>query len=200
VVGSSLKDTGDRIDNDLYKKIGVKGAYNLPIVEETFEVVTDEPTPGMGGMPATGAGGEDKRQLADDKSPRCDGIFELDKAQINKCDDNYEAGNEVPYIRFGLNPGAILRNIPCVDPTGTDVDPLTPLVTSSGTQGKFMIAKETNLAAESGSGGYVLETNTMGTNGTDGTFILDWLRAPLMQLYFLSDPDGAYRDIAQVIR
>jgi hypothetical protein len=63
-----------------------------------------------------------------------------------------------------------------------------------------MIAKETNLAAESGSGGYVLETNTMGTNGTDGTFILDWLRAPLMQLYFLSDPDGAYRDIAQVIR
>ena len=85
MVGPTLVSEGDRIDNDNYKKVGVLGAYNMPIVEWTRTLVTDTPAPGMTLQIPSGAGGEDKRSKADDKSITADSFLEVDFAQVASC-------------------------------------------------------------------------------------------------------------------
>ena len=199
-IGATLVSGGSRIDNDILKNVAVKGAYNLPTIEETFEVITDTCYPGWGGEPPTGADGENTRRLCDDKSARGDGVFELDLDQIANCDVGYVATDEAKYIRFGLNPGAFLRNIKCVDPVGVDVEPLSVMTTASGTQGQFMIAKEPILASSAtGTTESFAATTIVGANAAVGTHILTFMRCRLFQLYFLTDPSAAYRDVMQIL-
>lgn len=195
MVGPNLISEGDRVDNDNSKKVGVLGAYNMPIVEWTRELVTDTPAPGMTLEPPTGAAGEDKRRKVDDKSPRGDSFLELDLAQVASCavGSVYEAGDEVPIIPFHMNRGAICRNIHCADPAG-NVDPMSPF-TSSGTSGILALVVERTLETNSTDGGFCFGSITNGTNSSTGTFGLDWLRTYAMQLYYLADPSGVYQDV-----
>lgn len=199
-IGATLVSSGDRVDNDILKKIAVKGAYNLPTIEETFEVITDTCYPGWSGEPPTGAAGEDTRRLADDKSIRCDGIFELDYDQMANCDVGYAAADEALYIRFGNNPGAILRNIKCVDPTTRDIPAMGTMTTASGTQGQFMLVLEAVLeASNTGTTEAFAAATVVGPSGVGGVQILTARQCPLVQLYFLTDPSAAYRDVMRVI-
>ena len=200
MVGSTLVSTGDRIQNDNYLKVGVLGAYNLPLVEWTREVVTDTPAPGMCGMPATGAGGEDKRQLCDDKDPRGDCFFEIDFAQISTCasTSTYTAADEAPIIPFLMNKGAICRNIHMIDPAA-NVNANTLLCTSSGTQGYLKTVTEMTFETGSATGGYQYQTNTWGTNAAAGTYGLDFFRTKALQLYYLADPNANYQDVVAIL-
>jgi len=199
MVGPTLKSEGDRVDNDNYKKVGVLGMYNLPIIEWTRELVTDTPAPGMTLEPPTGAGGEDKRRKVDDKSARGDSFLEVDFAQVANCavGSVYAAGDEVPIIPFNMNRGAICRNIHCKDPGG-NVDPQSPLC-SSGTSGILALVVERTLVTNSTDGLFAFQVITNGTNATAGTFSLDWLRTLAMQLYYLADPSGVYQDVVSIL-
>ena len=199
MVGPTLKSEGDRVDNDNYKKVGVLGAYNMPIVEWTRTLITDTPAPGMTLEPPTGAAGEDTRRKVDDKSARGDSFLEIDFAQVANCavGSVYAAGDEVPIIPFHMNRGAICRNIHMADPDG-NVDPMSPL-TSSGTSGILALVVERTLITGSTDGGFAFQVITNGTNAAAGTFSLDWLRTYAMQMYYLADPSGVYQDVVFIL-
>ncbi len=196
MVGPTIKVEGDRVDNNNKKKVGVLGAYNLSIIEITRELVTDSAHAGEFLMPPTGAGGEDKRQLCDDKSPRGDSWVEWDPAQSAGVSTDHTAADEIITLPIRLNRGALLRNVQCIDPAG-NVDSMTPLCTSSGTQGALMVVTELTFAVDSDTH-YAFQTNTAGTNAAAGDFLINWLRTPAIQQYYLADPNANYLTVVEV--
>ena len=197
-MGATLVSTGDRIDNDNLKKVGVYGAYNLPIVEWTYEIKAGStPKPGMHVQPDTGAAGEDDIVTGVDKTPIAFAFTELDKAQIANCDTAYTAGDEIPVIPFCVNVGALLRNVHIADPAA-NVDAMKPLCTSSGTAGLVKNVTEATLVSSTGTH-YYFQTSTLGTNAAAGTFIEDYLRTIAMQRYYIANPSAARQDVVSIL-
>lgn len=196
MVGSALVGTGDRVDNDNNKKVGVLGAYNLPIVERTLETVTDTVYPGMLCMHPTGAGGEDKLQLCDDKDTRGIAFAEVDFAQLSNCTGGYTAADEIPCIFLPFNNGAILRNVHLVNPAA-NINATASLTSSSGTQGKLKEITEATFETGSSTGGYQWQVNTLGTNAAAGTFILPRIYAKLA--YYAADGSADFTDVVYAV-
>lgn len=200
MAGPTLVSTGDRIDNDNLKKVGVLGAYNLPLIEWTRELVTDSAHAGEILMPPTGAGGEDKRQLADDKTARADSIMEWDPAQSAGVSTDCAAADEIIILPFNMNVGALCRNIQCADP-GQNVDPQTPLSTAdTGAQGSLKIAIEATLSNGTPYGFHKSATSwgLNPQNGTISTMVMNHMRNVMVQVYYLADPNAAYTDVAYI--
>ena len=96
----SRRQRRNRIDNDNKKTVGVLGAYNLPTIFVSRELVTDSSHAGELLMPPTGAGGEDKRQLADDKTVRADSIMEWDPGQSAGVSTDQTAADDIRILLF----------------------------------------------------------------------------------------------------
>lgn len=199
MVGPTLTSTGDRVDNDNLKKVGVLGAYNLPLIEWSRELVTDSAHAGEILMPPTGAGGEDKRQLCDVKDPRGDSIMEWDPGQAAGVSTDQAAADEIIILPFHMNIGAVCRNVQCEDP-GQNVDPQTLLRVGANTQGSLLIAIEATLSATTPYG-FHKSASTWGLNpqnGTISTTVIDHFRDKMVQMYYLADPNAAYTDVAYI--
>jgi hypothetical protein len=196
MVGPTLVSTGDRVDNDNLKKVGVLGAYNLPIIEWTRELVTDSAHAGETLMPPTGAGGEDKRQLADDKTTRCDSIMEWDPGQAAGVSTDQAAGDEIIILPLNMNTGAIFRNVQHADPNA-NVDAMSPLCTISGAQGSLDTAIEATLSNSTPYGFHKSATawGLNPENGTISSMTIDALRTIAMKAYYIADPGAAYTDV-----
>ena len=193
-MGSTLVSTGDRVVNDNGLKVGVIGAYNLPIIEWTREIDTDTPKPGYLLRAKAGAGGEDKVQSADLKGVNAYAFSEVDFGLIADCNTAYAAGDEIPIIPNNMNDGAILRNVHCADPAG-NVNSMTRM-TISGTAGLLLQVVEATLQTGSSAGG-IFQTITVGTLGAAGTYILPRIHA--VQLYYLGDTHAAYQDVMAIV-
>lgn len=198
MVGPTIVQSGDRIDNHNKKKVGVLGMYNLPLIEWTRELVTDSSHPGETLMPPTGAGGEDKRQLATDKTITANAFHEWDPGLGVGVSTDVAAGKEVPILPFNMNRGAYCRNIQFVDPGG-NVEPETPVCTSSGSSGALQVVTELTFETGTSSGGFEFQVNTMGTNAAAGTYMLDFLRTVAIMPYYLADPSAAVTEVVYIL-
>ena len=197
-MGATLVSTGDRIDNDNLKKVGVYGAYNLPIIEWTYEIKAgNTPKPGMHVAPDTGAAGEDDIITGVDKSLISFAFSELDRGQIANCNTAYTAGDEIPVIPFCVNVGALLRNVHIADPAA-NVDAMIPLCTSSGTSGLIKNVTEATLVAST-TERYEFQTATLGTNAAAGTYIADFLRTIAIQRYYIANPSANRQDVVSIL-
>ncbi len=194
MVGPTIVTEGDHIQNGNKLPVFALGQYNLPGIEWSRELVTDSAHAGEVLMKPTGAGGEDKRQLVDDKDPRACSIMEWNPKIAAGVSTDQSAGETIRILPINMNGGAFLRNIPCVDPT-QNVDPTTPLCTSSGDQGNLMIVFEMAFETGSATGGYQHQVNTLGTNAAAGTMKLTDKRIIGVQPYYLADPNAAYMDV-----
>lgn len=195
-MGATLVSTGDRIPNNNLHKVGVLGAYNLPIVEWTRLIDTDTPKPGYTLQWKAGAGGEDSVQDLDLLGEDGIAFAELDRGLVASCATAYAATDEIPIIPFFLNPGAICRNIHCGDP-GVNVAAGTSMTGDDGTAGLLMPVVEATLAPTSTPTLFGYETLTLGTNGASGTFILSRIYAVAM--YYLTNPSAAYQDVHSIV-
>ena len=92
--------------------------------------------PGEGLDWGTGVGGEDSVGLMAANSVVACGIAEVDFGMIATCAVDYASGDDIPVIYFHWQPGALLRNIVCVD-FAAAVRPGTQISTNSGTAGAF---------------------------------------------------------------
>lgn len=193
-MGATLVSTGDRISNNNYMKVGVLGAYNLPIVEWTRLIDTDTPKPGYILQWKAGAGGEDVVQMLDVKEDVGIAFSEFDPGLVATCNTAYAATDEIPIIPIFLNPGAILRNVHCCDPTA-NVN-AGDSYSSGTTSGLLSLCIEATLASTTGTT-YAFSTATLGTAGTGGTFILS--RVYAVQMYYLVNPSAAYQDVVSIV-
>lgn len=194
MVGPTIVQGGDRIRNSNLLPVFALGAYNLPGIVWTRELVTDSAHAGEFLMKPTGAGGEDKRQLADDKSPKADSVMEWNPKMSAGVSSDLAAGKTIRIIPCNMNGGAFLRNIQHKDPEA-NVDPSTPVCTSSGEQGALKILTEMAFETSSTDGGYQHQVNTLGTNAAVGTMKMTQLRTVGIAPYYLTDPNADYTDI-----
>lgn len=197
MVGPTIVSTGDRIQNGNKLPVFALGAYNLPGIVWTRELVTDSAHAGEFLMPPTGAGGEDKRQLCDDKDPRGDSFMEWNPKMSDGVSSDLAAGKTIRILPLNMNAKALLRNIQCVDPAA-NVEPRTPLCVSSGTQGSLKIVTEMVFETSSTDGGYQHQINVLGTNAAVGTMKLTDFRIIGVQSYYLTDPNAAYTDVMEL--
>lgn len=196
-MGSTIVSSGDRVKNDNNLPVFVMGAYRNGPVYIRRVLLTTAVHPGEGLTHPTGAGGEDSWLIHPDKSPSVIAIAELDKGKIADCTTDYTiTTDQVPGIMFNLNPGAILRNVQCVDPGG-NVNALASMTSSSGTAGSFMPVTEATLINGSATSGFQFDDGTPGTNGTGGNFLLP--RVYMRQAYYLADPNAAYTDVMYLL-
>lgn len=195
-MGSTLVYTGDRIDNDNNKPVFVIGAYRLGPVIIRRQLLTTACHPGEWVEHTATAGGEDSVLLGTNANYMGYGISELDKGLVDDCSEDYTVTTHViPVIPYHMNPGALLRNIQCVDPGGSDVSPDEPLCTISGTAGAFIAHHTGDTFTDSDtSDGEAFSADT--TEATIGAQIRN--RMPMRQAYFLSDPSAAYTDVAYI--
>ena len=195
MVGATLVSTGERIANNNLEICFVHGAYNLGMVPETRELITTAMHAGEIAAHVQTAGGEDNWLIMPDKSrnPYC--ILEWDEGLTVGVSTDYEVGNDVIAIPFHFNPGALIRNVQCSDPTGQDVTPDHPLHTNSGTAGALKAVTE---AALTSSATGTTESFAAGvTTGDEGATIIN--RTPMKQAYFLADPNAAYTTVAYIL-
>lgn len=198
MVGPTIVESGDRIDNDNKKKVGVLGMYNFPLIEWTRELKTDSAHAGENLMPPTGAGGEDYRQLAADKSPRANAFMEWDPGQAAGVSTDQAAGDTIIIIPHNMNKGAFCRNIPIVTPGG-NVDAETTLCTGSGTAGSLDVVTEATFINASASGGFVYQNATWGTNAAAGNMDLNSRRLVAALAYYLANPSAAFLDVVYIL-
>jgi hypothetical protein len=194
-MGSTIVSTGDRITCDDSMTCFVHGAYNLGPVLETREISTTAVHPGEHVAHVTTTGGEDYYIIGPSGTPDSYGILEIDFGQLADCSVDYATGDEAPAIPYHMNPGAYIRNVVCVDPTGSDVSPDEHLHTTSGTAGAF-IAHHTEDT-------FVDSDTSDGEAFSAGVVITALLahiksRSPMRQAYFLTDPNAAYDTVAYV--
>ena len=131
-MGSTLKPGGSRAVCDDYKTVFVQGAYNLGPVLQNF-------TPGMFvDQGAATVGTEEQCTVGANASVASIGVAEVDFGVISSCATAYVATDSAPIIMWHWNWGALLRNLPSVDPGG-DKGPGTFAGTTSGTAGKWKI-------------------------------------------------------------
>ena len=135
MLNSTVRSSGIKILCDDTKPVFVHGAYNLGPVYEV-KLSSEAIHPGEGLDWGTGAGGEDTVGLMAANSTTACGIAEVDFGMILNCSVDYGSGDDIPVIYFHWMPGALLRNIVCVDTTAA-VRPGTQLSTNSGTSGAF---------------------------------------------------------------
>jgi len=136
-MGSTIRSTGDRIDNHNLKPCFVQGAYNLGAVIVSRELETTAVHPGEGIDPGAAAGGgEDNYIEMANASVLCLGIAELDLGMIAGASSDYALGDEIPGLLFHWNLGALVRNVQLVDPAAA-IEPGRLLGTTSGTAGSF---------------------------------------------------------------
>ena len=195
-MGSTIVSTGDRVDcNDLLP-VFVHGAYNLGPVITVLELSTTAVHPGEGLSHPTGAGGEDSYLIHPDECISPVAIAEIDFNQISSCATDYAVGDEIPGIMYHWNPGALLRNVVCVDQVGDVADAGKLLTTSSGTAGAFKILTEVALVDPAGSGtGEAFNSGvTWGDMGS-----LHHNRTPLRQAYYQADASAAYDVVAYIL-
>ncbi len=196
MVGATLVSTGERIENNNLDICFVHGAYNLGGILEAREIITTAMHAGEIAAHVQTAGGEDNWLIMPDKSknPYC--ILEWDEGLTVGVSTDYEIGNDVKAIPFHRNPGALIRNVQCSDPTGQDVTPDHPLHTNSGTPGALKAITEAVLVDPAGAG--TGEAFTSGVVvGDEGSCIVN--RTPMKQAYFLADPNGAYTTVAYIL-
>ena len=195
MVGATLVSTGERIVNNNLDICFVHGAYNQGAIYESREIITTAMHAGEIAAHVQTAGGEDNWLIMPDKSrnPYC--ILEWDEGLTVGVSTDYDIGNDVKAIPFHFNPGAICRNIQCVDPSGQDVTPDHPLHTNSGEAGSLKAITEAALVS-SATG----TTEAFGAGATTGDEIATIAnRTPMKQSYFLTDPSAAYTTVAYIL-
>lgn len=197
MVGPTIVSGGDRISNGNKKPVFALGAYNLPGITWSRELVTDSAHAGEFLMPPTGAGGEDKRQLCADKDPRGDSFMEWNPKIAEGVSTDVAAGKNIDILPLNMNARALLRNIQHVDP-GQNVEPRTPVCVSSGENGSMKIVTEMAFETSSTDGGYQHQVNTLGTNAAAGTMKLTGFRIIGVDVYYLTDPNTAYLDVVEL--
>ena len=133
---STLRSSGDRIDNGNLLPVFAHGAYNLGSIIEYIELETTAVHPGERVDWGTGAGGEDTVIESADASIHYPGVSGLDLGMVAGCSTDYALGDEIPVIIFHWNPGALLRNIQCVDPAAA-IEVGEIIGSTSGTAGSF---------------------------------------------------------------
>ena len=196
MVGATIVSTGERIANNNLDICFVHGAYNQGAVYESREILTTAMHAGEIATHVQTAGGEDNWLIMPDKSrnPYC--ILEWDEGLTVGVSTDYEVGNDVAAIPFHKNPGAEIRNVQMVDPTGQDVTPDHPLHTNSGTPGALKAITEAVLIDPAGSGtGEAFGSAVV--VGDEGATIAN--RTPMKQMYFLADPNAAYTTVAYIL-
>lgn len=194
-MGATIVSTGDRIENDNYREVGVIGAYNLPIVNWTRLIDTDTPKPGYILQWKAGADGEDAVQDLDLKGEDGIAFSEVDFGLVATCNTAYAATDEIPIIPLNMNPGALLRNVHSSAP-GAAVN-AGARMTVGGTAGTLVQVTEMTFETGSSTGGYQHQVNTLGTNAAAGTYNLSRIYAA--QLYYLVNPSAAYQDCMSII-
>jgi len=132
----SLKGGGKRAVCDIYKLVFVQGPHNLGCVLQNFEIDTAGFQPGMFVDPVATVGKEPEVTIGGNASVIAVGIAEVDFGQIATTGTAYAVADEVPIIMFHWNYGALLRNIPTVDP-GADENWGAFYGTTSGTSGTW---------------------------------------------------------------
>jgi hypothetical protein len=193
---STLRSTGDRIDCDDLKKVFVHGAYNLGDILTSLEIATTALHPGEILSHPTGAGGEDNWLICPDEGISPVAVAEIDFDIISSCATDYAIGDDIPGIVFHWNPGALLRNIVCVDQVDDVADAGKLLSTSSGTAGALKILTEVALVDPSGTGtGEAF--NTAVTWGDMGS--LHHNRCPMRQAYYQADGSNPYDVVAYIL-
>ena len=193
-MGNTIVSSGEKIAVNLLQQIFVHGAYNLGPIYEPRQLATTAAHPGERIDHVQTTGGEDFYIISPDASSYSYGILEIDFKMIDKCSDDFDVGNEVPGIPFHMNPGAYLRNIPCVDPNSSDVSPDEPLHTTSGVAGSFIAAHtEMTMATEADNEGWPAGT----TSSALAAHLMN--RVHLKQAYFLTDPSAVYNTVAYIL-
>lgn len=195
MVGATLVSTGERIANNNLDICFVHGAYNLGAIYESREIITTAAHAGEIMAHVQTAGGEDNWLIMPDKSrnPYC--ILEWDEGLTVGVSTDYAVGDDVKGIAFHWNPGAICRNIQCVDPDTQDVTPDHPLHTNSGEAGALKAITEAALVS-SNTG----TTESFGATATTGDEIATIAnRTPMKQAYFLADPSNPYVTVAYIL-
>ena len=192
---STLRNTGDRIDCDDLKYVGVHGAYNLGIITQNLEILTTALHPGEGLSHPTGAGGEDNWLIHPDECISPVAVAEIDFDIISSCASDYDIGDDIPGIFFRDNPGALIRNIVCKDQVGDVADAGKLLTTSSGAAGAYKILTEVALKdSVTGSPEAFQDAVTWGDQGS-----LHHNRCPLRQAYYQADGSADYDVVAYIL-
>jgi hypothetical protein len=192
---STLRSTGDRIDCDDLKHVFVHGAYNLGDILTSLEIATTALHPGEILSHPTGAAGEDNWLICPDEGISPVAVAEINFDQISSCATDYGIGDDIPGIVFHWNPGALLRNIVCVDQEGDVADAGKLLSTSSGTAGALKILTEVALKdSVTGSPEAFNDAVTWGDMGS-----LHHNRCPMRQAYHQADGSAAYDVVAYIL-
>ena len=194
-MGSTIVSSGDRVSNNDLQHIFVHGAYNLGAILNEIEA-EEACHPGENLQFADGAGGEDGVVLAVVNSALSIGVAEIDFLQISSCATDYDVGNDIPVIFYHWNPGALLRNIPCVDQQGDVAKAGVVLAADDGTAGQFTAVTEPTLATEADNLGFTAAA-TIGDNGANGTTIV--YRGLLRQAIYQADASAAYDVVAWIL-
>ena len=184
MVGPTIVQGGDRISNGNKLPVFALGAYNLPGIVWTRELITDSAHAGEILEKPSGAAGEDTRRLCDDKSTLADSVMEWNPKIAAGVSTDQVAGSTARIIPINMNGGAFLRNIQHVDP-GANVNCTSAQCTSSGEQGSLKIVTEMAFETSSTDGGYQHQINTLGTNAAVGTMKLTGLRIIGVNPYYL---------------
>lgn len=193
---STLKGDGDKITIDPYRKIFVKGAYNLGPVYESRIIKSGSTTiyPGSSIEHDSGTGGEDDYIVGSDKGSDWYGVAEFDPGLIASGKSTYEVLDEIPGIPFHMNPGAYCQGIRCVDASAvTEAD--QGLTSGSGTTGTFKAMVEATLGTIT-TPTYGFATATWGTNSSGGT--QHYPRIYMRNAYYLGDPTETIGVVAYI--
>jgi hypothetical protein len=194
-MGSTIVSSGERIADNNLQEIFVHGAYNLGPVYTVKELATTAAHPGEGVTYPTGAGGEDSWLIFPDASPNNIAILEIDFLQMESCATDYAVGDEAKAIKFHMNPGALLRNIQCVDQVGDVANAGGYLTTISGEPGAYKYLTETALASSAtGTTESFAAATTISTMAS-----IHGTRTPLRQAYYEVDTSGAYTCVAYIL-
>lgn len=194
-MGSTIVSSGEKaIDNDL-QEVFVHGAYNLGPVLTPLELATTAAHPGECMAHPTGAGGEDSWLICPDGSVNPVSILEIDFKLISSCATDYTVGNEVPGIKFHFNPGALLRNLQCVDQAGDVANAGGLLSTASGEAGAFKYLTETALASSAtGTTESFAAATVLGAMAA-----IHGNRTPMRQAYYEADASAAYTCVGWIL-
>ena len=194
-MGATLRNTGERISCDDDKYVFVHGAHNLGPVYTNLEILTTALHPGEGLSHPTGAGGEDNWLIHPDECISPQAVAEVDFDIVADCSVDYTVGDDIPGIRYGDNPGALLRNVVCKDQVGDVADAGKLLSTSSGAAGHFKILTEVPLKdSVTGSPEAFNDAVTWGDQGS-----LHHNRCPLRQRYYQADGSADYDVVAYIL-
>ena len=194
-MGSTIVSSGNKVVCNDLQTVFVHGAYNLGPVYEYAEIEAAI-HPGEGIQYADGAGGEDGFILMADGSAIAIGVAEIDFLQISSCATDYTTGDNIPGLLFHWNPGALVRNIVCVDQVGDSAKAGTLLHSASGAAGAFKILVEGPLEDANGGTGEAFDDGAVLGAGAAGEKAILANRTYMRQSYYQADASAAYDTVA----